>query len=63
MTTHPAIPRGWRRLRVGTIVRLGDKFWSYFQYWRLVDREHSQLPKVMRCETVIRRVAKKGKRK
>jgi len=28
MTKQPTIPRGWRRLRVGSIVRVADKYWS-----------------------------------
>ena len=35
MTTHPTptIPKGWRRLRVGTIRRKGDKFYLGGRLW------------------------------
>lgn len=29
---NPAIPRGWHRLRLGTIIRLGDYFWCVNQW-------------------------------
>jgi hypothetical protein len=32
----PKIPRGWLRLRAGTVIKKGDKFWSFaFNRWRI----------------------------
>ena len=68
MTTHPTIPRGWRRLRTGTTVRKGDRAWGFSHQtelrdvWKFQEICSTYWP-VDSDETIIRRIAKKGKRK
>ena len=61
MTTHPTIPRGWRRLRTGTRIKVGDRV--HYSRWYTFTFLHQQLFPVMSDETIIRRVAKKKGRK
>ncbi len=61
--TTPTIPRGWRRLRTGSSVRVGDRQddgegrWTPLQGWQ------QTMHPVSKYETIIRRVAKKKGRK
>jgi hypothetical protein len=58
-----AIPTGWRKVRAGSRVRVGDRMFSSFtrRWYRFgrVDVNASTEP-VGTCETFIRKVATKG---
>jgi hypothetical protein len=60
--TTPTIPRGWRRLRTGSRVKQGDRQWSYYRCWRDDIPFADLIEYVMPHETIIRRVAKKGRK-
>jgi len=53
------IPKGWRKLRQKTILRIGDKYWSFlYSSWNPVNAQRAGC-----CDlsiyTYIRRIAKK----
>jgi len=56
----PTIPSGWRRLATGDKVKRGDKM-LIAKCWIQMDSDHDW--PIQPDETIIRRVAGKGKRK
>lgn len=57
----PKIPKGWRKLRVGRRVRVGDKEQFYGSFIFIQSNGDLETP-VKAGEVIIRRIAKKGRK-
>jgi hypothetical protein len=62
MTTHPTIPRGWRRLRTGTVIKKGDQYWGGQNFGWCLSGAY-MLPVSSDYDIYIRRTTKKKGRK
>jgi hypothetical protein len=62
---NATIPKGWRKVRAGSKVRVGDRMFSSFTCrWYRFGRVdvHASTEPVGTCETFIRRIATKGRK-
>lgn len=56
----PIIPKGWRQLCKGTIIKNGDKYWDLCE-WSISNNQGHIVGDVLSYNTYIRRITPKEK--